>query len=509
MTVRNPGAKHSIGVGILQRCRITFEGSLGYFGVGLIDGPEIAITGPGRLVGLREHDVRRRPDREERGLAHGRGPPRRRHRRERAGRRPDRDRPEGRHDHRRRRRRLDDRVHDAAGPPDHPRRRRPGSRRLDVRRRDLRRRDGQVARDRLRAGGVDRRRHRADRAQVPHLRARARRPSSRSSSAARSCTTTTTSSRPSASSSSTRRPANRASRRRVLQAERPRPQPDLHARGHQRHPREGGARPVPDARVLDVQADPALGSADVPAGDPHAVRDRGVPGEVRDQDGARRAVREVPDRARHPDLHHRDELRRAVARGEDGARQGRVDGRDRHVLGRGRDDPARTRPVDQVVLPEHPEPVRVQPAPPDDGRRVRVLHRPGLQGRARRAPDGAEGDGAGGRDALAPAGDRPAFAGPAPGLARSRRPLAQGAGGPRGDRLPDPDPAEARRGARVRRRADGRQVRAGHDLPRRRRGFDGRRAAHRDRGDRHPADGRDPRGPAGARGRRAWPTTST
>ena len=44
-TVKNPGAKHSIGVGILQRCRITFEGSLGYFGVGLIDGPEVRITG--------------------------------------------------------------------------------------------------------------------------------------------------------------------------------------------------------------------------------------------------------------------------------------------------------------------------------------------------------------------------------------------------------------------------------------------------------------------------------
>jgi methylamine---glutamate N-methyltransferase subunit B len=44
-TVRNPGAKHSLGVGILTRCRITFEGSLGYFGCGLIDGPEIHITG--------------------------------------------------------------------------------------------------------------------------------------------------------------------------------------------------------------------------------------------------------------------------------------------------------------------------------------------------------------------------------------------------------------------------------------------------------------------------------
>jgi len=45
VTVKNPGAKHSIGVGILTRCRITFEGSLGYFGCGLIDGPEIRITG--------------------------------------------------------------------------------------------------------------------------------------------------------------------------------------------------------------------------------------------------------------------------------------------------------------------------------------------------------------------------------------------------------------------------------------------------------------------------------
>jgi len=45
VTVLNPGAKHSLGVGILTRCRITFEGSLGYFGCGLIDGPEIHIQG--------------------------------------------------------------------------------------------------------------------------------------------------------------------------------------------------------------------------------------------------------------------------------------------------------------------------------------------------------------------------------------------------------------------------------------------------------------------------------
>jgi methylamine---glutamate N-methyltransferase subunit B len=45
VTVLNPGARHSLGVGILARCRITFEGSIGYFACGLIDGPEVQITG--------------------------------------------------------------------------------------------------------------------------------------------------------------------------------------------------------------------------------------------------------------------------------------------------------------------------------------------------------------------------------------------------------------------------------------------------------------------------------
>jgi methylamine---glutamate N-methyltransferase subunit B len=45
VTVLDPRAKHSLGVGILNRCRIRFEGSLGYFACGLIDGPEIEITG--------------------------------------------------------------------------------------------------------------------------------------------------------------------------------------------------------------------------------------------------------------------------------------------------------------------------------------------------------------------------------------------------------------------------------------------------------------------------------
>ena len=110
MTILNPGARHSLGVGILQRCRITFDGSLGYFGLGLIDGPEVQVRGrvgwsacenmmsgvvvvdgnAGSLTGaaLRGGDLRRARSRRR---AHGH-------------------RPEGRHDHRLRRRRLDDRV---------------------------------------------------------------------------------------------------------------------------------------------------------------------------------------------------------------------------------------------------------------------------------------------------------------------------------------------------------------------------------------------------------------
>ena len=45
VTILNPGAKHSLGVGILTRCKLRFEGSLGYFGLGVIDGPEITVTG--------------------------------------------------------------------------------------------------------------------------------------------------------------------------------------------------------------------------------------------------------------------------------------------------------------------------------------------------------------------------------------------------------------------------------------------------------------------------------
>jgi len=45
IVVKNPGAKHSMGVGILNRLNLRFEGSLGYFGCGLIDGPNVTISG--------------------------------------------------------------------------------------------------------------------------------------------------------------------------------------------------------------------------------------------------------------------------------------------------------------------------------------------------------------------------------------------------------------------------------------------------------------------------------
>jgi methylamine---glutamate N-methyltransferase subunit B len=45
IVVRNPGAKHSIAVGILNRLNLIIDGSLGYFGCGLIDGPNVRIAG--------------------------------------------------------------------------------------------------------------------------------------------------------------------------------------------------------------------------------------------------------------------------------------------------------------------------------------------------------------------------------------------------------------------------------------------------------------------------------
>ena len=45
IVVKNPQAKHSLGVGILNKLNLVFEGSLGYFGIGSIDGPIVRITG--------------------------------------------------------------------------------------------------------------------------------------------------------------------------------------------------------------------------------------------------------------------------------------------------------------------------------------------------------------------------------------------------------------------------------------------------------------------------------
>jgi len=45
IVLRNPGAKHSLAVGILNRLNLIIDGSLGYFGCGLIDGPNVRIAG--------------------------------------------------------------------------------------------------------------------------------------------------------------------------------------------------------------------------------------------------------------------------------------------------------------------------------------------------------------------------------------------------------------------------------------------------------------------------------
>ncbi len=45
ITIKNPGAKHSLAVGILNRLRLDIEGSLGYFGCGLNDGPIVRVSG--------------------------------------------------------------------------------------------------------------------------------------------------------------------------------------------------------------------------------------------------------------------------------------------------------------------------------------------------------------------------------------------------------------------------------------------------------------------------------
>jgi hypothetical protein len=67
VVIQNPQGRHSLGVGILRRCRIRFEGSLGYFACGLVDGPRYVMGRVGWLS-CGEHDVRRRRGRQERWL---------------------------------------------------------------------------------------------------------------------------------------------------------------------------------------------------------------------------------------------------------------------------------------------------------------------------------------------------------------------------------------------------------------------------------------------------------
>lgn len=45
IVMHNPGSKHGVAVGLLQRLNLHINGSLGYFGCGLIDGPTITISG--------------------------------------------------------------------------------------------------------------------------------------------------------------------------------------------------------------------------------------------------------------------------------------------------------------------------------------------------------------------------------------------------------------------------------------------------------------------------------
>jgi len=45
IVLQNPRGKHSLGVGILSRLNLIIEGSTGYFAIGLIDGPNVRVTG--------------------------------------------------------------------------------------------------------------------------------------------------------------------------------------------------------------------------------------------------------------------------------------------------------------------------------------------------------------------------------------------------------------------------------------------------------------------------------
>ena len=132
IVMHNPGAKHGVAVGMLNRLNLHIEGSLGYFGCGLIDGPNINITGRVGWSCAENMLTRPRGHREERRLDLRCRDPRRRPGVQGRCRRARRHRPEGRHHPHRRPRRRVLRLHDAARPHGHPGRRRQEPRRFDV-----------------------------------------------------------------------------------------------------------------------------------------------------------------------------------------------------------------------------------------------------------------------------------------------------------------------------------------------------------------------------------------
>ncbi len=165
--------------------------------------------------------------------------------------------------------------------------------------------------------------------------------------------------------------------------------------------------------------------------------------------------------------------------------------------------PDERRYSEQVVLPVHPVALRLQPAPSAPGGRLRDLHRPGLQGRASAATSWARRSPirwprcARCRPASTSARRLAIPTGSVRTTSRSRSRRSREATNWR-----DPDPAQARRGAGVRRRAHGGQDRPGHHLHRRHGRLDRRRA--RTSRPRKPAF---PALPPSARRARRWTTS--
>ena len=140
IVLQNPGSKHSVAVGILNRLKLSHRGLLRLFRLRSRRRPQRQHQGSRRLGVRGEHAFRNHRDREERRFAVRRRHPRRRPRLQRVGRGAHRHRPEGRYDPRRRRYRLVHGLHDAARPHGHLRQRRQEPRRQHVRRHDLHRR---------------------------------------------------------------------------------------------------------------------------------------------------------------------------------------------------------------------------------------------------------------------------------------------------------------------------------------------------------------------------------